>query len=142
MQYSLKQFSEKFGVSEHTVRYYTDIGILPCKRDSGNRRIFDEESVNWMQGIICLKGCGASIATITEYCELCKLPDSERSLKARYGIILQQRDEALKQLESAKATVEYMEHKVKHYQDILSGSAADDTNPDKWSEKTRPKPHK
>lgn len=83
MRYTIKQFAELFDVSEHTVRYYTDIGLLPCQRDGGNRRIFDKESVNWMQGIVCLKGCGASIDDIKEYCRLCHLEDSEDNLRAR-----------------------------------------------------------
>ena len=32
-------FFELFGVTEHTLRFYTDEGLLPCKRDGGNRRI-------------------------------------------------------------------------------------------------------
>ena len=51
MIYTLKQFAEMFNTPEHTIRYYTDINLLPCQRDKGNRRIFNEESVNWMQGI-------------------------------------------------------------------------------------------
>ena len=51
MIYTLKQFAEMFNTTEHTIRYYTDINLLPCQRDKGNRRIFNEESVNWMQGI-------------------------------------------------------------------------------------------
>lgn len=94
MKYTIKQFAEMFSVSEHTVRYYTDIGILPCRRDGGNRRVFDDESANWMQGICCLKGCGASIEDIKEYCRLCLLPETEDTLKARYDIILKQRAEA------------------------------------------------
>ena len=49
------------------------MGLLPCERDSENRRVFNEESVNWMQGIQCLKGCGASIGNTKEYCRLCLL---------------------------------------------------------------------
>ena len=30
---------ELFGVTEHTLRFYTDEGLLPCERDGGNRRI-------------------------------------------------------------------------------------------------------
>lgn len=67
MQYTIKQMAKMFGVTEHTLRYYTDLELLPCERDSGNRRMFNEESVNWMQGIKCLKGCGASIEDIKEY---------------------------------------------------------------------------
>ena len=46
MYYTVKEFAERYGITEHTLRYYTDIGLLPCKRDGGNRRVFDEESEN------------------------------------------------------------------------------------------------
>ncbi len=141
MNYTVRQFAEMFSVSEHTVRYYTDIGLLPCSRDGGNRRMFDDESANWMQGICCLKGCGASIGIIKEYCRLCRLPESEDTLKARYAIILKQRDEAYKRLNEAKAAVSYMESKVRHYEDIISGLLPDDTNPQNWTESTRPGKH-
>lgn len=142
MYYTIKQFADMFGTTEHTIRYYTDIGLLPCQRDGGNRRVFDEESVNWMQGITCLKGCGASIETIKEYCELCKLPESKENMEARYKIILAQREEAYKRIEEAKKTAAYMDDKVKHYESVLSGDIPDDTNPGTWTPDNRPEPHK
>ena len=141
MHYTIRQFAEMFSVTEHTVRYYTDIGLLPCQRDGGNRRVFDEESVNWMQGITCLKGCGASIEVIREYCELCKLPESRATLEARYQIILTQREEAHKRVQEAKETAAYMDNKVKHYEAILAGELPDDTNPGRWTEESRPAMH-
>lgn len=141
MNLSIKEFAKKFNVSEHTVRYYTDIGLLPCKRDSANRRVFDEESENWMQGIVCLKGCGASIEDIKQYCRLCLLEESEENLKARYQIILKQREQAYKRLEEAKATAKYMDDKVKHYDDILAGIIPDDSNPKTWDKKSNPPKH-
>ena len=141
MTYTLKQFAEMFHTTEHTIRYYTDINILPCERDKGNRRIFNEESVNWMQGISCLKGCGASIDDIKEYCRLCKLPDSRENLEARYQIILRQREQAYKRIDDAKATASYMDDKVQHYEKILSGIITDDSNPENWTEDTRPDKH-
>lgn len=141
MYYTMKQFAEMFHTTEHTLRYYTDMGLLPCERDGSNRRVFNDDSMNWMQGITCLKGCGASIEDIKEYCELCKLPESEDTLKARYAIILRSREQSYERLEEAKKTVEYMEHKVKHYEDILAGLIPDDSNPAKWTGETRPKQH-
>ena len=82
MYYTIRQMAEMFGVTEHTLRYYTDLGLLPCERDGGNRRMFNEESVNWMQGIKCLKGCGASIGDIQDYCRLCLMEESEENLRA------------------------------------------------------------
>ena len=139
MHYTIKQMAEMFDVTEHTLRLYTDEGLLPCERDGGNRRVFNEESVNWMQGIKCLKGCGASIEDIREYCRLCLLEESEENLRARYAIILKQREEAYERVEEAKATVRYMDEKVAHYEAILAGLTPDDTNPKNWTTKNRPK---
>lgn len=129
MQYTLKEFAKMFNVTEHTIRYYTDIGLLPCQRNSSNRRVFDENSVNRMQTIICLKRCGASIETIKEYCQLCNLEQSKEHLNARYQIILKQRDESYNRLKEAKTTVEYIERKVKFYEDIPADLKPDSTNP-------------
>ncbi len=133
MYYTIRQFARMFHVSEHTVRYYTYIDLLPCRRDGQNRRIFDEESANWMQGISCLKKCGASLKDIREYCRLCQSEDSPENLNARYQIILRQRAQARQKAEEAKATAEYMDRKVKHYEDILAGLLPDDTNPGSWT---------
>ena len=138
MYYTIKQMAQMFDVTEHTLRYYTDLGLLPCERDGGNRRVFNEESINWMQGIKCLKGCGASMEDIKEYCRLCLLEESEEHLRARYRIILKQREEAYKRVEEAKATAKYMDEKVEHYEAILAGLAPDDTNPRNWTAETRP----
>lgn len=139
MYYTIRQMAQMFGVTEHTLRFYTDQGLLPCTRDSGNRRVFDEESVNWMQGIMCLKGCGASIEDIREYCRLCLMEESEKNLRARYAIIRKQREEAYKRVEEVKATARYMDDKVAHYEAILAGLAPDDTNPKNWTAENRTK---
>lgn len=115
------------------------IASIRGRIEDGNRRVFNEESVNWMQGIKCLKGCGASIEDIQEYCRLCQLEESEENLRARYVIIQKQRDEAYKRVKEAKATAKYMDDKVAHYEAILAGLAPDDTNPKNWTAENRPK---
>ena len=139
MYYTIKQMAEMFGVTEHTLRFYTDKGLLSCTRDGGNRRVFDEESVNWMQGIQCLKGCGASLEDIQAYCRLCLVEGSEENLWARYAIIRKQREAAHQRVEEAKATAKYMDDKAAHYEAILAGLAPDDTNPKNWTAENRPK---
>lgn len=138
MEYSVKQIAEKMGITEHTVRYYTDMGLLPCKRDSANRRVFDDESINWLIGIKCLKGCGTPIEDIRRYGDLCLQGNS--TLQERYEIILRQKERAAEKLEEAKEVYEYMVQKVKHYEDILDQQIPDDTNPATWG-KNPPKEH-
>ena len=64
------------------------------------------------------------------------------TLYARYQIILRQREQAYKRIEEAKAAAAYMDEKVKHYQQILSGSIPDDSNPEHWTDGTRPERHR
>lgn len=132
MTYTIKQFASLFNTTEHTLRYYTDIQLLPCQRDSLNRRIFDDTSVNWMQAITYLKRCGTPLKDIQEYCRLCHLEETEENLNARYQIILRQRNAAHKKAEEAQATAAFIDQKVKHYEDILSRRISDDTNPRQW----------
>ena len=41
MYYTIRQMAEMFDVTGHTLRFYTDKGLLPCERDGGNRRVFN-----------------------------------------------------------------------------------------------------
>ncbi|WP_320997564.1 MerR family transcriptional regulator [Enterocloster bolteae] len=127
MYYTIKQVSEMTGLTEHTLRFYTDRKLVPCKRDGANRRVFDDESLNWLEGVICLRKCGVSIEDISAYCNLCR--EGNGTLEERYRFMLKQRDYAYQQLKEARELVEYMERKVAHYEDVIAGKAADDTNP-------------
>jgi len=126
MKYTVKQLADKMEISEHTLRYYTDMGLLPCGRDKNNRRVFDQESVNWVEGIKCLRSCGMSIEAIKEYSDLCMEKETEERLRARETIFLQQR------LAQAQATADYIDKKVEHYRAVLAGETANDTNPNNW----------
>ena len=69
--YTVKEIAKCIGVSEHTVRYYTDMGLVPSlKRDKNGNRIFDEEAKNWLIGVKHLRGSGMSIKAIKEYVNL------------------------------------------------------------------------
>ncbi len=127
MTYTVKEIAKKMGLTEHTVRFYTDKDLLPCKRDKNNRRIFDDESINWLRTIQCLRKCGISIEDIRAYSALCM--EGSSTLKARYEFMKSHRELAFKRLEEARELVSYMEHKVRHYEDILEGRVPDDTNP-------------
>lgn len=65
--------------------------------------------------------------------------ESEENLRARYAIILKQREEAYRRLEEAKATAKYMEDKAAHYEAILAGLSPGDTNPRNWTVESRPR---
>jgi DNA-binding transcriptional MerR regulator len=129
--YTVKEVAKLLDMTEHTVRFYTDKGLVPnLQRDKNNNRLFDEESLNWLTGVKYLKQCGMSVEDIKKYVNLCL--EGGSTIQERYEIILKQKAIAQAQLEEAKQTVKYMEEKANHYEEIIKGVIPDDTNPGKW----------
>ncbi|MEG0774213.1 MerR family transcriptional regulator [Clostridium sp.] len=70
--YIVKEIAKLLDMAEHTVRYYTDMGLGPSlKRDKNGNRFFYEEYKNWLIGIKHLRGSGMSIQAVKDYINLC-----------------------------------------------------------------------
>lgn len=130
--YTVKEIAEYLDMTEHTVRYYTDMGLVPSlKRDKNGNRLFDEDSKNWLIGIKNLRGSGMSIKAIKEYVNLCLEGDS--TIEVRYAIILEQKKKLEEQLKEMNQRYQYMEQKANMYLDIMNHGIPDKTNPATWS---------
>ena len=129
--YTLKDACRLTGLSEHTIRYYTDIGLVPhLKRDNHNRRIFDEEALDWLKGTKYLRDLGLSIEEIKQYHIYCQT-DNDEGIKRRYQIIHKALISAKKEVEEAKQRVLFLEKKLAHETDILEHKTLDLKNPHK-----------
>ncbi|MEW4211716.1 MerR family transcriptional regulator [Priestia megaterium] len=138
--YTVKGVAKLLDMTEHTVRFYTDKGLVPnLKRDKNNNRLFDEDSIRWLVGAKNLKKCGMSMEEIKDYVDLCLEGDS--TIPERYKIILKQKEAALTELAEAKERAAFMEKKAQHYLDILNQKIPDNTNPAKWKKDNMPVAH-
>lgn len=118
--YSMKQACEKTGLTYDTLKFYCNEGLVPnVKRDKNNYRIFDENDIEWINSLSCLKKCGMSIIEMKEYLELCL--KGEKTIPERKDIL----DIKLKELEHKKQeiqdSIDYIHWKHKFYNDVLSG---------------------
>lgn len=118
--YSMKQACEKTGLTYDTLKFYCNEGLVPnVKRDKNNYRIFDENDIEWINSLSCLKKCGMSIIEMKEYLELCL--KGEKTIPERKDIL----DIKLKELEHKKQeiqdSIDYIHWKHKFYDDVLSG---------------------
>lgn len=128
---TVKEVSKKFNISEYTLRYYTDENLIPSiKRDKNNIRVFDEESLNWLKTIICLRKCGMSIKSIKEYVDLCIIGDS--TILQRIDIINSQKVIIDKKIQELKESSLFLEKKKDLYDDIIKNNKKDITNPNNW----------
>ena len=118
--YTVKEVAQKINLTEHTIRFYTDKGLVPnIQRDKHNTRLFDEASLNWLIRVKYLKDCGMSDLYL----------EGDSSILPRYDIILKYKEIAQEQLEEATRRVKFMEKKAKHYLEIINQVNSDDINP-------------
>lgn len=129
--HTVKEAAQITGLTEHAVRFYTDKGLVPSvKRNEHNIRIFDEESINWLHGVRCLKQSGMPIEAIKEYVELCL--EGESTVPQRYALMMKHKEDALAKLEELKRHIAHLEEKTALYEAILDGRSPDTTNPGNW----------
>lgn len=56
MIYKVKEVNQILKLSEHTIRYYTDLGLIPhLKRGNNKVRLFDEQLIDLLRGIQYLR---------------------------------------------------------------------------------------
>ncbi|AFM43392.1 putative transcriptional regulator [Desulfosporosinus acidiphilus SJ4] len=105
MEYSIKEVSEKFKLSAHTLRFYEKEGVLPTiQRDESGRRVYSNKDLGIIQIICCMRVTGMSLEYIKKYVELCILGDN--TIPERHQMILSQK--------------EIIEDLIKEYQDLLN----------------------
>lgn len=117
MEYTIKQVSEKTGLSIYTLRYYDKEGLLPLvKRSKSGIRKFSDNDIDWLGLICCLKNSGMSIDNIKKFMNLC-LRGNE-TVEIRRDMLIEHKahiKSQMKQLENSLKTINY---KIDHYKEI------------------------
>lgn len=95
--YSMKETCNITGLTYDALNFYCNEGLIPnVKRNKSNYRVFDENDINRIKGLSCLKNCGMSISKMKKYIELCL--NGESSITERHDIL----NANLQELESKK----------------------------------------
>lgn len=118
--YSMKETCDKTGLTYDTLKFYCNEGLIPnVKRNKSNYRVFDDNDINWIKSLSCLKNCGMSIVEMKEYLELCL--KGEASIPERQDIL----EAKLRELEHKKQdlqdAIDFVHWKQNFYKDVLSG---------------------
>lgn len=120
MLFTMKAVCEKTGMTYETLKFYCNQGLVPhVKRDAGNRRVFDERDVAWIESLGCLKRCGLSIQEMRHYVQLCL--QGEASIPERKKILAQKRQALVERIAQLQGAVAYVDQKQAFYEDVLAG---------------------
>ena len=114
---TIREVSEKYGVSADTIRYYERVGLLPpVPRKPNGIRDFDETSCNWLSFIKCMRAAGVQVEALSEFVALQLQGGKEESCRK---ILLEQRVRIERQILESQKTLERLNYKISHFEEII-----------------------
>lgn len=112
---TIKEVSEKYGLSQDTLRYYEKIGVIPpVTRTSGGIRNYTEEDIGWVENAVCMRSAGLPVEVIAEYCRLFSMGGS--TIGARLELLTEQRKKLIEQKEQLEAEISRLDYKIGRYE--------------------------
>lgn len=68
---TIKEVSEKYQITQDTLRYYERIGMIPAvPRTSGGIRNYKEADLGWIELALCMRNAGLPVESMIEYVHL------------------------------------------------------------------------
>lgn len=112
---TIKEVSEKYEISQDTLRYYERIGMIPqVTRTSGGIRDYQESDLAWVELAICMRSAGLPVEVMIEYVRLFQMGDS--TLAARLQLLKDQSKVLQEQRKQIDATLERLNYKIARYE--------------------------
>lgn len=113
MDYVIKEFAAKTGLSPFTLRYYEKEKLLTSKRASNGWRYYTEKDVAWVLFLRRLKDTGMPIRRIREYARLREQGNS--TLQQRMQMLQEHHKFVLEQLAGWQENLMKLEDKIGYY---------------------------
>jgi DNA-binding transcriptional MerR regulator len=119
MSMTIAAVSEKFDLSQDTLRYYERIGLIPpVNRNKSGIRDYTEEDCKWVDFIKCMRqSAGLPVEMLIEYVELFQQGDETN--EARKELLVEQRKQLNTRIEDMKKTLERLDNKIARYEQTI-----------------------
>lgn len=111
---TIKEVSEKYEISQDTLRYYERVGMIPpVTRTAGGIRDYQEDDISWVKLAICMRSAGLPVEAMIDYVRLFQQGDS--TIPARLQLLEDQREVLLEQKKQIEATLNKLNYKIERY---------------------------
>lgn len=112
---TIKEVSEKYGVSQDTLRYYERIGVIPeVTRTAGGIRDYQPEDLGWLELALCMRGAGLPVNVLVEYLRLYR--EGESTIPQRLELLTTQREELAAMKARIENTLSRLDYKISVYE--------------------------
>ena len=115
---TIAQVSQKYGLSQDTLRYYERIGLIPpVPRNKSGIRDYDEVPCGWIELMKCMRSSGIQVEALIEYVALYQQGDA--TIDARKTLLIDQRDQLAERIEQMKQSLTRLNEKISRYEQGL-----------------------
>ena len=119
--YGMKEVCRKVGMNYSTLKFYCNEGLIPnVKRDNNNHRIFDNDDIEWIKSLTCLKNCNMSLDEMKKFLALCL--EGEKTIPERKIMLAKKKSSLQEKIASIEEAIDYIDWKQNFYDEILRGA--------------------
>ena len=114
MLYTVKEVSQKTGLSPYTIRYYLREGLFPSiERDSNGTRLFNKTNIESLYMIECMKHCGMTISEIRQYMEW--LSEGDQNITQCLNLFIEKQHVLENEMKRLQECMDAVTYKVWYY---------------------------
>ncbi len=115
---TIKEVSQKYNVSQDTLRYYERVGMIPpVTRNKSGIRDYSDEDLGWVELAICMRSAGLPVEVMIEYLHLYQQGDS--TIAQRLDLLKNQLSALQEQRNQIDETIERLSYKVSKYEQAV-----------------------
>lgn len=114
----ISEVSKKYGLTPDTLRYYEDIGLIPpVNRNNGKIREYNEDDVQWIEFIKCMRNAGIPVNVLVEYVRLFQM--GNKTHEKRKKMLIEERKKLSTRIDEMKDTLDRLDLKIAKYDTLL-----------------------
>ena len=121
---TIREVSEKYGVTSDTLRYYEKIGMIPpVTRNASGIRDYTAEDIRWVELAKCMRASGLSVEAMVQYVRLFRQGDE--TIPSRLELLLSQKRELLEKRQKIDDALAWLERKIERYESAAETGVLD-----------------
>lgn len=110
---NISQVAENFDLTPATLRYYEKIGLIPDIQRKNGVRNYNEQDLDWIEFIKCMRSAGLSIESLIDYTRL--YHEGPQTADERMEILIKERELLFERYQELKDTLERLDEKIDKY---------------------------
>lgn len=115
---NISQAAKLTGLTAHTLRYYEQAGIIPpAPRSESGIRYYDENMIEWIFFMKCMRDAGISVETLAKYYALYQ--EGSDTAPARKQLLIEERKLLEERIAKMQETLVKLTYKIDNYEKIM-----------------------